>query len=67
LDDITESTLQITAHNEGEAFIFNENGIKGKVEFGYKHLWIIIEQSSDERFPIGNHCYQQYSSSGYIN
>lgn len=62
LDDSSESILSITARNEGEAFIFNENGIKGKVEFGHNYLWIIIEQSSDERFPIGNHCYQQYSS-----
>ncbi len=60
LDDTTESLLKITVRAENEVFVFEEHGVKGKVEFGYKYLWIVIEESTDERLPKGNHCYEQY-------
>jgi len=62
LNDTTESTLNFTVRRDNGVFLFEENGIQGKIEFGQKYLWIIIEESSDERFPVGNYCYSQYSS-----
>lgn len=67
LDDSTESFLKITAHNENGVFIFEENGIKGKVEFGQKCLWLVIDESIDQRFPIGHHCCEKYSPEDLIS
>ncbi|MBQ7320173.1 MAG: hypothetical protein IJW97_08380 [Clostridia bacterium] len=58
--DVTESELSITAHEENGCYVFEEAGIKGKLEFLDRNLWMIIEQSSDERFAVGSHCYEQY-------
>ena len=66
LHDTTESTLKFTVSKKDGAFVFDENGIQGKVESGQKYLWIIIEKSSDERFPAGNYCYSQHSSENII-
>lgn len=60
LDDSTESSLKITARNENGMLVFEENGIKGKIEFGYKYMWFVIDESTDQCFPIGNHCYEKY-------
>lgn len=60
LNDSTESILKITARNENGIIVFEENGIKGKVEFGQKCLWLVIDESTDQRFPVGNHCYEKY-------
>ncbi|MBE6670691.1 MAG: hypothetical protein E7593_00640 [Ruminococcaceae bacterium] len=57
LVDKTESFLKITAHAEDGVFVFNESGIKGRLEFGNAYLWIIIEESTDERFPVGAHSF----------
>jgi hypothetical protein len=57
LEDTTESSLKITASNQDGVFVFDESGIKGHFEFGQKYLWIIIEESTDQRFPAGAHCY----------
>ena len=61
LDDTTETFLRVTARAENGVFAFDENGVKGRIEFGQKHLWIIIEESTDERFPVGYHCYAEYT------
>jgi len=66
LDDTTESILRFTVRKEDNCIVFDENGVKGRIEFGQKYLWIIIEESSEERFPVGNCCYSQYSSEGII-
>ncbi len=58
LDDTTESSLKITAREENGVFVFDESGVKGRFEFGSKYLWIIIEESNDQRFPVGYHCYK---------
>lgn len=57
LTDTTESSLKITASNQDGVFVFDESGIKGHFEFGQKYLWIIIDESTDQRFPAGAHCY----------
>ena len=67
LDDSTETVLEISARNEGGVLIFNESGVKGKVEFGHKCLWLIIDESTDQRFPVGNHCYEKYSPQDFIS
>ena len=60
LDDSTESILTMTVRNENGIFAFDENGIKGQVEFGQKYMWLVIDESTDQRFPVGNHCYEEY-------
>ena len=60
LEDTTESLLDVTAHTENGVLVFDENGIKGRLEFGQKYLWVIIEESTDERFPAGAYCYGEY-------
>ena len=67
LDDSTESTLQITARHENGTLVFEQNGIKGKVEFGHEYLWLVIDESADPRFPVGHHCYQIFSSQDFIS
>ena len=67
LDEATESTLKINARNEGGVLVFEENGIKGKLEFGHDCLWFIIDESTDQRLPIGHHCYEQYSPEDLIS
>lgn len=62
LDETTESFLKITVHAENGAYVFSEHGLKGRLEFGHQYLWIIIEESADQRFPVGNHCYGEYST-----
>lgn len=62
LDDTTESTLSFTVRKEGDRFVFDENGMQGTVEFGRENLWILIEESTDDRFPVGNYCYKQHDS-----
>ncbi len=67
LDDTTESALRITARKENGILVFAESGEKGRIEFGHECLWIIIKESTDERFTVGNHCYEGYSSGEYIS
>lgn len=67
LDDSTESTLEIIAHNESGVLVFEGNGIKGKIEFGNKCLWLVIDESTDSRFCVGNHCYEKYTPNDFIS
>lgn len=55
----TESSLIFTLRKENGNFVFDENGVKGRIEFGQKNIWLIIEESTDERFPVGHHCYEE--------
>jgi len=57
--DTTESFLKVTASAENGAFIFEGDGVKGRLEFGQTYLWIVIEESTDQRFPVGFHCYEE--------
>ncbi len=61
LDEITESFLNITGSEENGVLTFFESGIKGRIEFGNEHIWLIITESSDERFPVGFHCFKEYT------
>ena len=67
LDDVTESQLSVTGKIENGVITFDENGIKGKIEIGDQYTWLIIEESSDDRFFVGNHCCKDYSSSEIIS
>ena len=60
IPDTTESFLKVTAHKENGVFVFDENGIKGRIEFGQIYQWLIIEESTDERFPVGSHCLMKH-------
>ncbi len=55
LSNTTESFLKVTAHKENGVFVFDEGGVKGRIELGYEHVWLIIEESTDERFIVGHH------------
>lgn len=56
LDDTTESTLDVTGKIENGVLTFEQDGVKGRIEFGRKYMWLVIEQSIDERFATGHHC-----------
>ena len=60
LEDITESNLNFTARLENGIFVFEADGIKGHLEFSPKYLWLVIEESSDKRFPVGYHHLSEY-------
>ena len=60
LEDITESNLNFTARLENGVFVFEADGIKGHLEFSPKYLWLVIEESSDKRFPVGYHQLSEY-------
>lgn len=66
IPDTTESFLSVKAHKENGVFVFDENGIKGRIEFGQDYQWLIIEESTDERFFVGAHCCDEYPSDKYI-
>ena len=54
----TESSLMIVAHKENGVFTFDTGAIEGRIEFGDECLWIIIDDSIDERFAVGYHCFE---------
>ena len=57
--DYTITSLKVTARKENGVFVFDENGIKGWIEFGQDHQWVIIEESTDQRFLVGAYCYNE--------
>ena len=59
LDETVESNLSVAFREEKGALIFEGNGVKGKIELGEEFLWVIIEESTDERFSVGHHCYER--------
>jgi len=61
LNDITESSLKVTGNIVDGVLTFDEGGIKGRIEFGQYYIWLIIEESTDQRFAVGYHCYEEYS------
>ncbi len=56
LQNITESTFEFTAKAADGAYTFESQGVKGRIELGEKHIWLIIDQSTDDRFAVGHHC-----------
>ena len=54
-----ETFLNVTAQRENNALLFDGNGIKGRIEFGVNHAWVLIEESTDERFKVGWFCSDQ--------
>ena len=51
---------------ENGEWIFNENGIKGRIELGKKYVWLVIEESTDSRFAVGYHCLEKYGPASFI-
>ena len=51
----TRSSLKVTAHR-ANGFYFEEGSVQGRIEFHSEYIWIIIEESADERFSAGYHC-----------
>ena len=66
LDETVEETLNFTVRIENGVYLFEGNGIKGRLELGQKYLWLIIEESSDDRFVVGHHCHEIYTPLGTI-
>lgn len=60
LEEITESDLNFTARLENGAFVFEADGLKGHLEFSQTDLWLVVEESSDKRFPVGYHHLSDY-------
>ena len=58
LSETTTSYFKVTAHR-ANGFYFEEGSICGRIEFHSEYIWIIIEESADERFPVGYHCYRK--------
>ena len=54
----TESSMMMIARREKGVFTFDTGAVKGRIEFGDECLWIIIDESADERFPVGYHCFE---------
>ncbi len=66
LSETTESYLKVTA-NRANGFYFEEGSICGRIEFHSERIWIIIEESADERFPVGYHCFKESDSQNIIS
>lgn len=65
LSDTTESFLTATVNKTDGEWRFECQGIKGRLEFCKDHLWMIIDESTDERFPVGYHCYDVKDDTAY--
>jgi hypothetical protein len=61
-----ESELTLSLHKDGDVYRFDESGVRGYIELGPKVVWLVIEESHDERFSVGYHCYKIYDESHYI-
>ena len=62
LDETYNFGWDITTRAENGVFAFDVSGeIKGHLEFGNTCLWLVIEESSNEWFPVGYHCYEVYT------
>lgn len=61
LDDTTESHLKAAFREENGVLVFEGDGVKGKIELGERCLWVIIEESTDERFYVGHHAYEKHT------
>ena len=59
-EDATESSLEVTGDMENGVLRFEGNGVTGRIEFLPGYTWLIIEESTDERFPVGYHCCTEY-------
>lgn len=60
LEEITESDLNFTARLENGVFVFEADGLKGHLEFSQTDLWLVVEESSDKRFPVGYYHLSDY-------
>ena len=67
LEDTTESNLDFTARLENGVFVFEADGVKGHLELGHKYLWLVIEESSDQRFQVGYHCCEVYNPEEWVD
>ena len=61
LDKTIDSYLDFTARKENGVFTFDADGIKGHLEFSQMSLWLVIEESTDKRFPVGYHRLGEYT------
>ena len=59
-EDVTESSLEVTGDMENGVLHFEGSGLMGRIEFFPGYTWLIVEESTDERFPVGYHCCTEY-------
>lgn len=59
-EDVAESSLEVTGDMENGVLRFEGGGVKGRIEFFRNYTWLVIEESTDERFPVGYHCCTEY-------
>ena len=59
-EDMTESSLEVTGDMENGVLHFEGSGLMGRIEFFPGYTWLIVEESTDERFPVGYHCCTEY-------
>ena len=59
-EDMTESSLEVTGDMENGVLHFEGSGLMGRIEFFPGYTWLIVEESTDERFPVGYHCCMEY-------
>jgi hypothetical protein len=55
LTESSEFTIRRTLRKENGAFVFEQEGVRGRVEFYHNYVWLIIEESTDSCFPVGFH------------
>jgi len=58
--------LTLTLRKKDGEWRFDEGGLSGKIEFGEKHLWLVVEESTDPRFPLGHYCCKESSDGSII-
>ncbi len=59
-EDVTESFLEVTGDMENSVLRFEGSGVMGRIEFFPGYTWLIVEESTDVRFPVGYHCCTEY-------
>lgn len=65
IDNTEKSYLSVTARLDDGFLLFDENGIKGRIEIGTGCVWLVIEERTDSRFAVGYHCLDKYEDSDY--
>lgn len=52
----------VTAIRSGESAYFECDVLKGRIEFGHNCIWVVIEESNDDRFSHGAYMFEDYLS-----
>ena len=67
LEDTAYSDLDLTARMEDGVCVFEADGVKGRLEFGHRSLWLVVEESADQRFQVGYHYYKVYNTEEWVD